>query len=88
MKIVNPIIIFALEAIGFKETFLFTPLLYPLPSCETVPLMIINNNSNFDKMDSLINNMPVQVINNTQEVEAPESSTQIFLLKEKVGIVI
>jgi len=50
--------------------------------------MIINNNSNFDKMDSLINNMPVQVINNTQEVEAPESSTQIFLLKEKVGIVI
>jgi len=34
----NKITFFASEAPGFKETFRLIPLLYPLPSCETLPL--------------------------------------------------
>ena len=34
----NKINFFASEAPGFKETFRLIPILYPLPSCETVPL--------------------------------------------------
>ena len=40
----KPLIVFASEAPGFKVTFWLIPLLYPLPSRETVPLNFILSN--------------------------------------------